>query len=80
MTNPLRKQINTIRHPDCVTEVRMGNIALTISGCFKCDTADTAADKMAKVLKAESRCQHPPASDPLSQYIRGKAQPNAQMR
>ena len=34
--------------PDCVTEIRMGNTVLTVSGYFKQDTTDTAADKMAK--------------------------------
>lgn len=47
----------TTRRPDCVTEIRMGNTILTVSGYFKRDTTDTAADKMAKVLEAESRCQ-----------------------
>ena len=46
--------------PDCVTEIRMGNTVLTVSGYFKQDTTDTAADKMAKVLEAESRCQISP--------------------
>ena len=41
------------RAPDCVTEVRMGNTVLTVSGYFKQDATETAADKMAKVLKAE---------------------------
>ena len=57
MTNAPSKQ-TTIRRPDCVTEVRMGNTVLTVSGYFKRDATDTAADKMAKVLEAESRCQH----------------------
>ena len=47
----------TARRPDCVTEVRMGNTILTVSGYFKRDATDTAAGKMAKVLEAESRCQ-----------------------
>ena len=47
----------TTRRPDCVTEIRMGNTILTVSGYFKRDTTDTAADKMAKLLEAESRCQ-----------------------
>ncbi|MFR4590597.1 MAG: transposon-encoded TnpW family protein [Eisenbergiella sp.] len=42
------------RHPDCVTEVRMGNTVLVVSGYFKEDTTATAADKMMKVLEAES--------------------------
>ena len=61
MTNTPSKQITaTTRRPDCVTEVRMGNTILTVSGYFKQDTTDTAADKMAKVLEAESRCQQHP--------------------
>ena len=35
----------TTRRPDCVTEIRMGNTVLTVSGYFKQDTTDTAADK-----------------------------------
>ena len=50
----------TDRRPDCVTQLRMGNTVLTVSGYFKQDTTDTAADKMAKVLEAESRCQISP--------------------
>ncbi len=45
---------NTTRRPDCVTEVRMGNTVLTVSGYFKQDAKDTAADKMMKVLEAEA--------------------------
>ncbi len=44
----------TTRRPDCVTEVRMGNTVLTVSGYFKQDAKDTAADKMMKVLEAEA--------------------------
>ena len=43
----------TQRIPDCVTEVRMGNTILTVSGYIKLDATETAADKMAKVIKAE---------------------------
>ena len=42
------------RRPDCVTEVRIGNTVLIVSGYFKQDTTATAADKMMKVLEAES--------------------------
>ena len=42
------------RRPDCVTEVRMGNTVLIVSGYFKEDATATAADKMMKVLEAES--------------------------
>ena len=45
---------NEPRRPDCVTEVRMGNTVLVVSGYFKEDTTATAADKMMKVLEAES--------------------------
>ena len=53
---------STTRRPDCVTEIRMGNTILTVSGYFKRDTTDTAADKMAKFLEAESRCQQLPVA------------------
>ena len=43
------------RRPDCVTEVRMGNTVLVVSGYFKQDTTATAADKMMKVLEAVAR-------------------------
>ena len=42
------------RRPDCVTEIRMGNSVLVVSGFFKKDTTTTAADKMARVLEAEA--------------------------
>ena len=45
--------------PDCVTEIRMGNSVLVVSGYFKKDTTTTAADKMAKVLQAEAATQKP---------------------
>ena len=49
---------STTRCPDCVTEVRMGNTILTVSGYFKQDAKDTAADKMMKVLEAEGSALH----------------------
>ena len=48
------------RRPDCVTEIRMGNSVLVVSGYFKQDTTATAADKMMKVLEAESAAGHKP--------------------
>ena len=57
---PSKTNTTSIRRPDCVTQLRMGNTVLTVSGYFKQDTTDTAADKMAKVLEAESRCQISP--------------------
>lgn len=35
----------TDRRPDCVTETRMGNTVLIVSGYFKKDTTATAADQ-----------------------------------
>ena len=54
---PDKKQTSpstTDRRPDCVTETRMGNTVLIVSGFFKKDTTATAADKMMKVLEAET--------------------------
>ena len=53
MTNTPKNDRST-RRPDCVTEVRRGNTVLVVSGYFKQDTTATAADKMMKVLEAES--------------------------
>lgn len=47
------RQVPAKRAPDCVTEVRMGNTILTVSGYFKQNATETAADKMAKVIAAE---------------------------
>ena len=44
----------TARRPDCVTETRMGNTILVVSGFFKEDAVSTATDKMMRVLEAES--------------------------
>lgn len=41
------------RCPDCVTEIRMGNTVLVVSGFFKENATATAEDKMARVLEAE---------------------------
>lgn len=54
MSNNTRKTNTNNRRPDCVTEVRMGNTILTVSGYFKQDAKDTAADKMMRVLEAEA--------------------------
>ena len=54
----------TTRRPDCVTQLRMGNTVLTVSGYFKENTTDTAADKMEKVLEAEGCCQQRPSARP----------------
>lgn len=57
---PNRSTATTARRPDCVTEVRRGNTVLVVSGYFKQDTTATAADKMMKVLEAESTAGHKP--------------------
>ena len=57
---PNRSTATTARRPDCVTEVRRGNTVLVVSGYFKQDTTATAADKMMKVLEAESAAGHKP--------------------
>lgn len=41
------------RPPDCVTIIHRGNTTLTVSGYFKQDAIETAADKMEKAIKAE---------------------------
>ena len=52
--NPSMNAKEEARRPDCVTEIRMGNSVLTVSGFFKQGATDTAADKMMKVLEAEA--------------------------
>lgn len=51
---------NAARRPDCVTETRMGNTVLVVSGFFKEGAVSTAADKMMKVLEAESMAGNRP--------------------
>ena len=51
---PNRKTATTARRPDCVTEIRRGNTVLVVSGYFKQAATATAADKMMKVLEAET--------------------------
>lgn len=55
-----KKNDRTARRPDCVTEIRMGNSVLVVSGFFKEDTTATAADKMMKVLEAETAAGRKP--------------------
>ena len=56
MTNT-PKPDRTTRRPDCVSEIRVGNSVLVVSGYFKENTTATAADKMMKVLEAEAAIQ-----------------------
>ncbi len=44
-----------IRRPDCVTETRVGNTTLIVSGYFKQGATATAADRMMKVLETEAQ-------------------------
>ena len=60
MTENRKNNVPTARRPDCVTEVRMGNTVLVVSGYFKQDTTATATDKMMKVLEAENAAGHKP--------------------
>ena len=59
---PDKKQTSNTadRRPDCVTETGMGNTVLVVAGCFKKDTTATAADKMMKVLEAETAAEPRP--------------------
>ena len=53
MTDTMKKD-RPARRPDCVNETRIGNTLLVVSGFFKQDATDTAADKMMKLLEAEA--------------------------
>ena len=64
MTDNKQHDTRTTRRPDCVTEIRMGNSVLVVSGYFKKDTTTTAADKMARVLEAEAAATQKPAICP----------------
>ena len=60
MADNKQPDTRTTRRPDCVTEIRMGNSVLVVSGYFKKDSNETAADKMEKVLQAEATTTHKP--------------------
>ena len=49
----IRQDMKSTAPADCVTEIRIGNSVLVVSGFFKQSATETAADKMAKVLEAE---------------------------
>ncbi len=59
MADRQQHDTRTTRRPDCVTEIRMGNSVLVVSGFFKQGSTETAADKMAKVLQAEVATRKP---------------------
>lgn len=50
----IRHSMKSTAPADCVTEIRIGNSVLVVSGFFKQSATETAADKMAKVLEAEA--------------------------
>lgn len=51
MTDNKQHDTRTARRPDCVTEIRMGNSVLVVSGYFKKDTTTTAADFLATAFE-----------------------------
>ena len=57
----IRHDMKSTAPADCVTEIRIGNSVLVVSGYFKKDTTTTAADKMARVLEAEAAATQKPA-------------------
>ena len=46
----IRHSMKSTAPADCVTEIRIGNSVLVVSGFFKQGAKETAADKMAKKL------------------------------
>ena len=61
MTNTPKNDRST-RRPDCVTEIRIGNSVLVVSGYFKQDTTATAADTQS--------CKNSCSADPNCSSIR----------
>lgn len=47
------KEDRNVGTADCVTKLRRGNTILTVNGYLKKNASETAADKMAKILKIE---------------------------
>ena len=56
MTDNKQHDTRTTRRPDCVTEIRMGNSVLVVSGYFKKDT-DRSMGKAA-TLPSVAACIH----------------------
>ena len=50
----IRHSMKGTEPADCVTEIRIGNSVLVVSGFFKQGAKETAADKMARELEAEA--------------------------
>ena len=60
------------RRPDCVTEIRMGNTVLTVSGFFKQGATDTAAGIVGLAVGNGGfyvKTDHPENHCPLSKTI-----------
>ena len=53
--NKQNNRTRTTRRPNCVTEIRMGNSVLVVSGFYKEGGTETAADKIAKVLQSATQ-------------------------
>ena len=56
----IRHDMKSTAPADCVTEIRIGNSVLVVSGYFKQDSTETAIDKMEKVLQAEAAATQKP--------------------
>ena len=56
----IRHSMKSTAPADCVTEIRIGNSVLVVSGYFKQDSTETAIDKMEKVLQAEAAATQKP--------------------
>ena len=61
MADNKQHDTRTTRRPDCVTEIRMGNSVLVVSGYFKKDTTTPAPQKKGGVLEAEAAATQKPA-------------------
>ena len=77
MADNKQHDTRTTRRPDCVTEIRMGNSVLVVSGYFKKDTTTTAADKMARVLEAEAAATQEPTCTGVNRGMRKAAMPGS---
>ena len=56
MTDNKQHDTRTTRRPDCVTEIRMGNSILVVSGYFKKDTTTTGRRQNGAGTGSGSRC------------------------
>ncbi|WP_330670081.1 transposon-encoded TnpW family protein [Dorea formicigenerans] len=72
MTDNKQHDTRTARRPDCVTEIRMGNSVLVVSGYFKKDTTTTAADKMARYGKIAAVRYEPADAGQLAALLRAE--------